>query len=80
MAGKAPGRFLPDPCDPFWTICSGCREDSAKKRSREELALLIEQTGETASWVVEGVFGKLIGEYLDDAETFHMAGHPVADL
>jgi adenylate kinase family enzyme len=39
-----------------------------KKRSREEVDLLIRQSKEGASWVVEGVFGELVEPYLDVAE------------
>ena len=39
-----------------------------KKRSREEVELLMQQSKEGASWIVEGVFGELAQQYLDVAE------------
>lgn len=41
-----------------------------KKRSREKVELLIQQSKEGTSWVVEGVFGELAEQYLDVAELF----------
>jgi adenylate kinase family enzyme len=39
-----------------------------RKRSREEVALLIQRSKEKESWIVEGVFGDLAEHYLDAAE------------
>jgi adenylate kinase family enzyme len=38
------------------------------KRSCEEVALLIQQSKDKESWIVEGVFGELAEHYLDVAE------------
>ena len=38
------------------------------KRSHEEIELLIQQSKEEKSWIVEGVFGELAERYLDVAE------------
>ena len=39
-----------------------------KKRSHEDVELLIQQSKESTSWIVEGVFGELAEKYLDTAE------------
>jgi len=38
-----------------------------KKRSVEQVELLIQQSKNGASWIAEGVFGELAEHYLDDA-------------
>jgi len=39
-----------------------------KKRSLETIELLIQQSKDNASWIVEGVFGEFASYYLDTAE------------
>ena len=41
-----------------------------KKRDREEVELLIQQSKAGTAWIVEGVFGELAQQYLDVAELF----------
>ncbi len=41
-----------------------------KKRSCREVDLLIQKSRKETAWIVEGVFGELAQQYLDDAELF----------
>ena len=41
-----------------------------KKRSPGQVALLVQESKTAPSWVVEGVFGELVRQYLDEADLF----------
>ena len=41
-----------------------------KKRSPEEIELLIQKSKDNKTWIAEGVFGELASHYLDSAELF----------
>lgn len=41
-----------------------------KKRTLKSIALLIEESKDSRSWIVEGVFGELASYYFDTAELF----------